>query len=147
MILAFSRPPFRLGNSIWVLLFAYIVRALPLMFNYIQAGYKQIGVNLEEASRSVGASQISTARRVTIPLLLSTILPISGLIFVLNFRDLDASIFLSTRQTPVVAVTLFDLSEDGVVQLMGAFAMLILLCNFVIAGAIALLAKYTSASR
>lgn len=138
LILAFAGEPFSLGGSFAILLIAYVVRCLPLMFSYLQAGYRQIGVELEEASRSVGASQMSTAVRVTFPLLATVILPIAGLTFILNFRDLDTSIFLNAHSTPVVAVTLFDLSEDGVVQVMGGFAMVVLACNLVIAALIAL---------
>ncbi len=63
-----------------------------ILENLLFVGRQQLGVELEDASRSVGASQVSTASRITLPLLLTSILPVAGLTFILNFRDLDTSI-------------------------------------------------------
>ena len=87
---------------------------------------------VEEASRSLGASWARTWRRVTIPLLRPSLLAAGLLNFVLLFRELEMSVFLYTGANPTVATVLYNLSSESLYQQVGALAVVILLINIVV---------------
>lgn len=129
MVIGYSAGPLWLGGTLTIMLIAYIIRVIPQSFTYIYPGFKQIGAETEEASRSLGGSWSETLRRVTIPLLRGPILSVAILDFVILFRELDISIFLYTGANPVAPVVLFDLATQSRFQVMGAFAVIILIIN------------------
>lgn len=129
LIIAYARPPFRLGGGLAILFLAYVILAVPLSFSYVQAGMKQLGPEVEEASRSLGASWPQTLRRITVPLLRSSILSVGLLNFVLLFRELETSVFLYTGTNKVAAVVLYNLASESLFQLMGAFSVVLLAIN------------------
>lgn len=132
LIVSFARPPFLLSGSLTILLIAYVIRTLPLSFQYSQAGYKQLKPEMEEAARSLGASGLTIMRRVTLPLLGGSLASVALLNFVLVFRELESSIFLYTGRNNVSAVVLFNLAAESRFGLMGAFSIVILAVNIVV---------------
>ena len=68
---------------------------------------------LEEASRVLGASRLSTLRRVTAPLLGPSLVATWCFIFVAVMRELSAAVILFTSETKVLSVLIFDLNESG----------------------------------
>lgn len=133
VILTFGRQPIGLGGTLLILGVAYVIRALPLAFQYTQAGFKQVSPDLEEAARSLGAGGLKTAWTVTAPLLRGSLIAAALLNFVVLFRELETSIFLYTGSNETIAVVLFDLASDSRFQQMGAFAVVVLTVNLVIA--------------
>ncbi len=129
LIIAFAREPFGLGGSLAILLIAYTVSALPLAFLYVNAAMSQIGADVEEASRSLGAGWVMTWRRITLPLLRPSIAAVGLLTFVLLFRELEMSIFLYTGANPTTATVLYELAGESLFQLVGALATVILAVN------------------
>ncbi|MGY5882678.1 ABC transporter permease [Modestobacter lacusdianchii] len=133
LIIAYAAPPFGLGGSMSILLIAYAGSALPLTFAYVHAGMGQIGAEVEEASRSLGASWARTWRRITVPLLRPSLLAAGLLNFVLLFRELEMSVFLYTGANPTIATVLYNLSNESLYQRVGALSVVILLINIVVA--------------
>lgn len=129
LIIAFARPPFGLGGSLTILLIGYTVSALPLAFLYVNAAMSQLGTDIEEASRSLGAGWVSTYRRITLPLLRPALAAVGLLTFVLMFRELEISIFLYTGANPTTATVLYELAGESLFQLVGALATVILAVN------------------
>jgi iron(III) transport system permease protein len=129
LIIAFARPPFGLGGSLTILLIGYTVSALPLAFLYVNAAMSQLGTDIEEASRSLGAGWMSTYRRITLPLLRPALAAVGLLTFVLMFRELEMSIFLYTGANPTTATVLYELAGESLFQLVGALATVILAVN------------------
>jgi len=68
-------------------------------------------VDLENAVRTLGGSQLTTFRRVTVPLLRRSILANWLLVFVPSLRELSAAIFLFTPRTTTMTTQIFDFSE------------------------------------
>ena len=132
LVIAYAGRTFGLGGTLTILLIAYAGSALPLTFAYVHAGMGQIGTEVEEASRSLGASWARTWRRVTIPLLRPSLLAAGLLNFVLLFRELEMSVFLYTGANPTVATVLYNLSSESLYQQVGALAVVILLINIVV---------------
>ncbi|WP_346619458.1 iron ABC transporter permease [Blastococcus montanus] len=132
LIIAYAGQPFGLGGTLTILLIAYAGSALPLTFAYVHAGMGQIGAEVEEASRSLGASWARTWRRITVPLLRPSLLAAGMLNFVLLFRELEMSVFLYTGANPTVATVLYNLASESLYQRVGALSVVILLINIVV---------------
>lgn len=68
LIQIYSKPPFPIAGTIYILLFAYIAISLPFMYFVISNSLQSIDVKtLTEASQSLGAGMIDTFFRVIIP--------------------------------------------------------------------------------
>ena len=83
-----------LVGTVVILLLAYVVIKLPFSFRMIKAVFFSLDDNMEEASRSMGATPFYTMRKVIIPY----ILPVVMSVVVLNFNsllaDYDTSVLL-----------------------------------------------------
>lgn len=77
-----------------ILLIAYIIQKLPFSYRMIRAVFFSVDNDMEEASRSMGASTFYTMTRVIIPYIMPVVLSV----IVLNFNgllsDYDLSVFL-----------------------------------------------------
>ena len=96
LILAFIRPPLVLYGTLWIIGLAYLVKFLPIAIRTLAAVFSQIDSSLEEASRIVGASPTTTFVRISIPLVWSSMVTATVLVFIPCFRELGASIILAT---------------------------------------------------
>jgi iron(III) transport system permease protein len=116
-----------------LLVIAYAVRRLPFVVRSAEAGFAQISVALEEAAASLGASALSTFRRVTLPLLLPHLMAGAVFAFALSMLEVSDSLILAQRQAtyPITKAMydLFQLLGDGrqVAAALGLWAMLFLL--------------------
>jgi iron(III) transport system permease protein len=132
LVLTYARAPFNLGGTLAILLIAYVIMALPLSFQYLDSGLRQIRPELEEAARSVGASPSAALWRVTLPLLGGSIAAALLLNFVLLFRELDTSIFLYSGTNQVSAVLLYGLVDTANYQGMAALSVMLLAVNVIV---------------
>jgi iron(III) transport system permease protein len=113
LFLAYTRGPVVLYGTLWILLLAYVTIELPAAYQQLQAAFRGISGELEEASRILGASRLGTLRRVTAPLLGPSLVATWCFIFVAVMRELSAAVILFTSETKVLSVLIFDLNESG----------------------------------
>lgn len=132
MIIAFARPPWGLGGSLAILVLAYGVHTLPLAFTYVNAAMSQVGPELEEAARSLGAGWPRTWRQITLPLLRPSVVAAALISFVMLFRELEMSVFLYTGANPTTATVLYELAGESQFQLIGALSVVILAVNIAV---------------
>lgn len=84
----------------WVLIMlAYAVRRLPYALRSSMAALQQVHVSLEEAAQSLGASRLSTIRRVMVPLMMGGILAGFVTSFITAAVELSATILLASAQS------------------------------------------------
>ena len=57
LFLSYTRPPLVLYGTLWVLLIAYITIELPAAYQQLQAAFRAVNPELEEASRILGATR------------------------------------------------------------------------------------------
>ena len=117
--------PIPVYNTLWILIIGYIVRYLPYAMRYCHPGLLQISSELEESAYISGASWTTTFRKVLFPLMLPALFGAWIWIFLVSFRELSLSIMLSGPTTPVVAVYIFELWENGQVSEVGAFGIML----------------------
>ena len=82
-------------GTIFILIFALILKDMPIGTQMIKAAFSQVSLELEQASRVVGAGPFTTFRRITVPLVAPMIVCIFVLVFMSSVRDISTSILLS----------------------------------------------------
>jgi len=86
--------------STWVLIMlAYAVRRLPYALRACMAALQQVHVSLEEAAQSLGASRLSTIRRVVAPLMAGGILAGFVTSFITAAVELSATLLLASSES------------------------------------------------
>src|SRR5438105_5506676 len=113
LFLAYTRGPVVLYGTLWILLLAYMTIELPAAYQQLQAAFRSLAPELEEASRILGASRLRTLRDITAPLLGPSIVATWCFVFVAVVRELSAAAILFTSETKVLSVLIFDLNESG----------------------------------
>ncbi len=126
LIQAWIRPPLVLYGTIWILLIAYIARFVPFAVRSANASLRQVDPALEEAARITGAPWLRSVRAVTVPLIKRGMLSGWLLIFVPALRELSASVLLFSSGTETIAVSIFNLYEEGYFEAVCALAVLTL---------------------
>ncbi|MGJ5202892.1 ABC transporter permease [Bradyrhizobium sp. HKCCYLR20261] len=123
---AFLPWPFDIYGTLWALFFAYIALATPLSVRIMSAAFQQLSYDLEEASRTSGASWWTTFRRI----LLALVWPSFSVGWVLTFfmvlRELSASVMLYSANSEVLSVTMLKLWSNGKSEEVSAIALLML---------------------
>src|SRR3954469_4322314 len=113
LFLSYTRPPFVLYGTLWILLIAFVTIALPAAYQQLQSAFRTVSVDLEEASRILGATRLQALGHITAPLLRTSVIATWCFIFVGVIRELSAAIILFTSETKVISVLIFDLNESG----------------------------------
>jgi iron(III) transport system permease protein len=97
-----------------LLLAAYAVMFLPQAVVTVRAALEQAPPRLEDVARSLGASRLSAAWRVTLPLLMPGLGAAASLAFVAVVTELTATLLLAPIGTTTLATRFW--SETGAVQ-------------------------------
>ena len=113
LFVAYTRPPFLLYGTLWILFIAYLTKEMPVGYSQADATMRGIHPELEEAGRILGAGRLRVLREITAPLARSGIIATWCFVFIGVIRELSASIILFTPNTKVISVVIFDLKEEG----------------------------------
>ena len=130
LFLAYTRPPFLLYGSLWILFLAYLTKEMPVGYSQCDATLRGIHPELEEAGRIMGAGRLRVLREITAPLARSGIIATWCFVFIGVIRELSASIILFSPNTKVMSVVIFDLKEEGqfgAIAVLGVFMLLMTL--------------------
>src|SRR5882672_2211607 len=130
LFLSYARPPLVLYGTLWILLLAYLTIQLPAAFQQLQAAFRSVHTELEDASRILGATRLQSLRHVTAPLLRSGIIASWCFIFIGVIRELSAAIMLFTADTKVIAVVIYDLNESGDLGAISVLGLTMLVITF-----------------
>ncbi len=132
LFLAYTRPPFVLYGTLWILLIAFITIALPAAYQQLQSALRVVSPDLEEASRILGATRLGTLSRITAPLLRTSLIATWCFIFIGVIRELSAAIMLFTSDTKVISVLIFDLNESGDLGAIAVLGIVMLVFTFAV---------------
>ena len=132
LFLAYTRPPFVLYGTLWILLVAYLTIELPAAYQQLQSAFRAVSPELEDAARIFGATRLRTLRQITAPLMRTSMIATWCFIFVAVVRELSAAIILFTSETKVVAVLIFDLKESGDLAAIAVLGLLMLVMTFAV---------------
>jgi iron(III) transport system permease protein len=136
LFLSYTRPPFVLYGTLWILLIAFVTIALPAAYQQLQSAFRTINPDLEEASRILGATRLQALSHITAPLLRTSVIATWCFIFVGVIRELSAAIILFTSETKVISVLIFDLNESGDLGAIAVLGIIMLVITFAVVIAI-----------
>jgi iron(III) transport system permease protein len=114
------------------LLIAFVTIEMPAAYQQLSAAFKSLNPELEEASRIMGATRLLTLRRITAPLLRTNVIATWCLIFIGTIRELSATILLTTANTKIVSVIIYDLNESGDLGPISVLGILLLAISFTV---------------
>jgi len=119
----FLQVPLIYGTLLSIII-ASMVRYMPYGMRYSYAGILQIHRELEEASGLSGARQSTTFLRIVMPLVAPAMMTCWLFVFLVAVKAVSIPILLAGPNSRVVAVTLFDLWENGVVGELSAMGVI-----------------------
>ncbi|MBI9101034.1 MAG: iron ABC transporter permease [Spirochaetales bacterium] len=103
----FSRPPLVLTGSMTIMVIALIIRRLPYTIRSSVATLQQIPISIEEASLSLGASNVKTFWKITIPMMSAGIISGAILSWITMISELASAILLYTGKTRTLTVEVY----------------------------------------
>jgi iron(III) transport system permease protein len=136
LFLSYTRPPFVLYGTLWILLIAFLTINLPSAYQQLQAAFATIHPELEEASRILGATRLTSLWQITAPLLRTGVIATWCFIFIGVMRELSAAIILFTSQTKVLSVLIYDLNESGDLAAISVLGIAMLVITFAVVMAV-----------
>jgi iron(III) transport system permease protein len=147
LFLSYTRPPFVLYGTLWILLIAFVTIALPAAYQQLQSAFRTVNPDLEEASRILGATRLQALSHIMAPLLRTSVIATWCFIFVGVIRELSAAIILFTSETKVISVLIFDLNESGDLGAIAVLGIIMLIITFAVVIAINRVPGFGGASR
>ncbi len=128
LFFSYTKPPFVLYGTLWILLIAFITLAMPAAYQQLQSAIRAVHPELEDASRILGATRLRALWQITAPLLRTSVIATWCFIFVGVVRELSAAIMLFTSQTKTLSVLIYDLNESGdlaAIAVLGVFMLIV----------------------
>jgi putative spermidine/putrescine transport system permease protein len=109
LLLALSRIEIRVAST--RLVAAHVLIVLPYLIRTIVASLTRLDVNLEDAARTLGASQFRVLLHITLPLIRAGL--IAGVLFalIISFDNVSVSLFLTTPRTNTLPIAILNYVE------------------------------------
>lgn len=102
-----------LYGTLWLLIIAFSMRNLPTAFAAMAPTFMQIGRELDQASRTCGATWWQTCRNVVLPLARPAMAGSYLLLFVSFLKEYAAAVFLVAPSSQVIGPTMLRLWTNG----------------------------------
>jgi iron(III) transport system permease protein len=119
-------PGLFLSGTLFMVLFAYLVRFLALALNPLESGLEKSCKQLDEASRSLGTSPLRTLLRINLPLIKGALLGAVILVFVDVLKELPLTLILRPFNFDTLATKAFELASDEMVAESASAALVII---------------------
>jgi spermidine/putrescine transport system permease protein len=116
--------------SLFSVLLSHVVFGMAFVAAVVTARIGQIDSSLEEASRDLGASAVSTFFRVTVPSLAPAIIAGALLVFTLSIDEFVIAFFTDGPRTPTLPLVIYSMVRFGVTPEVNALGTLLLLVSF-----------------
>ncbi|MBI4506326.1 MAG: iron ABC transporter permease [Chloroflexi bacterium] len=121
-----------LYGTIWILFVAYLTKYLPLAFANCNAAIISIHPELEEAARILGASQLRALKDITVPVARAGIVGAWLLVFMPSMRELSSSVLLTSTDSIVISVAIWNLYQEGKLEAVSVLGVLLLVATFIV---------------
>ncbi len=99
-------------GSIWLLIFAYLIRFLAAAIGAYEGGIASVGTNIDAAARTLGQDMPGMVRRVHLPLLRTSLLTAGLIVFVDVMKELPATLIMRPFNYDTLAVQAYRLASD-----------------------------------
>ncbi|MGB5822948.1 MAG: iron ABC transporter permease [Proteocatella sp.] len=110
-----NSPKLVLSMSIWMLVFAYVIRFLAVGYQSVEGGFEKAGKKFYEASRLLGKSSTKTFFLVDLPMIKPTILSGFALVFVDIVKELPLALILRPFNFHTLATKVFEYANNEMI--------------------------------
>jgi iron(III) transport system permease protein len=126
LLWTYSFVPLPIYGTVWILLIAYLTNRIPFGTRVMNAALTQLHKELEEASYASGGTWFKTFRKVTLPLMVPTL--VNGWIVsaIIVAQAMGSVIILYSSDSIVLPVLIWELWEDGNVPGTAAIGMILI---------------------
>ncbi len=101
-----------LSGTLAALVFAYLVRFLPISLRAVEAGLVRLRPSLDEAGRSLGATPLRVLTAIHLPMLRGSMVIALLMVFVDVLKELPATLILRPFNFDTLAVRAYELASD-----------------------------------
>ena len=101
-----------MSSSIWILIYAYLIRFLSSGLQSIDTGLTRIAPTYDATASLLGLTIYQTLRRIHLPLLSRSIFTAGLLVFVDVMKELPATLLLRPFNFDTLAVATYQLAAD-----------------------------------
>lgn len=123
-LLSYTRPPFVLYGSAWILVLVYVTLMLPFTTRMQMTALISLGSAYEEASRTSGAGALRTKLLIILPLMRPAMAGATALMFVLLTHEFSASVLVRAPFQQVMGTVLYDYWQNGSYPTVAAIALI-----------------------
>ena len=120
-----------LSGSLFILVFAYLVRYLAVSLNTVDAALEKIKPSMDEAARSAGMNAVYIIRDIHMPIMKGSLLTALLLVFVDVLKELPATLILRPFNFNTLAVRAYELANEERLAEAAAPALAIVLAGIV----------------
>jgi len=141
LVIAFYGAPFSLGGSPVLLILGYVLITLPFASIIAEAAMDQVSDSLVEAALISGASKITVAVRVLVPLVAPSLLSAYGLIFTMMAAEVSVSQMLAGPGLTVMGFAMINSFQSGTYSDLASIAVVVAVINLVVLSASTILGR------
>lgn len=120
-----------LSGTWFALVYAYMVRFMAVGYNSMDSGMARLSPSLDEASRSLGQSNLNTLKKVILPLMKAPVLSAALLVFIDVLKELPLTLILRPFNFDTLAIRAFEYASDERVAEAAPAALIIVLVGIV----------------
>jgi iron(III) transport system permease protein len=120
-----------MSGTLVAVVFAYIVRFLPVAMNTVDAGLGKIKPSMDDAGRSMGLGSWQILRRIHIPMLKGSLLTAALLVFVDVLKELPATLILRPFNFNTLAIRTYELANQERLTEAAASALMIVVAGII----------------
>ena len=118
-------------QTVWLLVFAYVVLFLPAALGSIRSSLMQVSPRIEEAARCLGHGRISVMLSITAPLTRSGLLVGGALVFLVTMKELPATLILGPLGFSTLASRIWSASSEAFFAQAAAPALMLIIISSV----------------
>ena len=107
LLLTFNKKPLLLSGTVVIMIIAFVIRRLPYTIRSSAAIVHQISISTEEAAISLGASDLKTFGKITLPMMLPGVIAGAILSWITIISELSTSIILYTAKTKTMTIAIY----------------------------------------
>ena len=104
LLVTFNKGPLRIAGTMLIMIAAYTVRRLPYTIRSSSAILHQVSISVEEAAISLGAGQMKTFFKITVPMMVSGIVSGAVLSLISIITELSTSVLIYTSRTRTMSI-------------------------------------------
>ncbi len=120
-----------MSGTLIAVVFAYIVRFLPVAMNTVDAGLGKIKPSMDDAGRSMGLGSWQILRLIHIPMLKGSLLTAALLVFVDVLKELPATLILRPFNFNTLAIRTYELANQERLTEAAASALMIVIAGII----------------